>query len=48
MKLIPGRLQNLAEVFVETLLNFVKGVAGDGPLGDAVHHYIYDMVAGIG
>ncbi len=29
MKLIPGRLQNLAEVFIETLLNFVKGVAGE-------------------
>ncbi|MBM3117964.1 MAG: F0F1 ATP synthase subunit A [Chloroflexi bacterium] len=29
MKLIPGRLQNLAEIFVETLLNFVKGVAGE-------------------
>jgi F-type H+-transporting ATPase subunit a len=29
MKLIPGRLQNLAEVIVETLLNFVKGVAGE-------------------
>jgi F-type H+-transporting ATPase subunit a len=28
MKLIPGRLQNLAEVIVETLLNFVKNVAG--------------------
>jgi F-type H+-transporting ATPase subunit a len=28
MKLIPGRLQNVAEVIVETLLNFVKGVAG--------------------
>jgi F-type H+-transporting ATPase subunit a len=29
MKLIPGRLQNLAEVIVETLLNFIKGVAGE-------------------
>ncbi len=29
MKLIPGRLQNLAEVTIETLLNFVKGVAGE-------------------
>ncbi len=29
MKLIPGRLQNMAEVFIETLLNFVKGVAGE-------------------
>jgi len=29
MKLIPSRLQNIAEVFVETLLNFVKGVAGE-------------------
>jgi len=29
MKLIPGRLQNLAEIFVETLSNFVKGVAGE-------------------
>jgi len=29
MKLIPGRLQNLAELIVETLLNFVKGVAGE-------------------
>lgn len=29
MKLIPGRAQNLAEVIVETLLNFVKGVAGE-------------------
>ena len=29
MKLIPGRFQNMAEVFVETLLNFVKGVAGE-------------------
>jgi F-type H+-transporting ATPase subunit a len=29
MKLIPGRLQNLAELIVETLLNFIKGVAGE-------------------
>ncbi|MBN2462940.1 MAG: F0F1 ATP synthase subunit A [Dehalococcoidia bacterium] len=29
MKLIPGRLQSLAEVIVETLLNFVKSVAGE-------------------
>ena len=29
MKLIPGRLQSLAEVTVETLLNFVKNVAGE-------------------
>jgi len=29
MKLIPGKLQNLAELLVETLLNFVKGVAGE-------------------
>ncbi|MCJ7669240.1 MAG: F0F1 ATP synthase subunit A, partial [Dehalococcoidia bacterium] len=29
MKLIPGRLQNLAEMAVETLLNFVKGAAGE-------------------
>jgi F-type H+-transporting ATPase subunit a len=29
MKLIPGRLQNLAELIVETILNFVKGVAGE-------------------
>jgi F-type H+-transporting ATPase subunit a len=29
MKLIPGRLQSLAELIVETLLNFVKGVAGE-------------------
>jgi F-type H+-transporting ATPase subunit a len=29
MKLIPGRPQNLAELIVETLLNFVKGVAGE-------------------
>ncbi len=29
MKLIPGKLQNVAEMFVETLLNFVKGVAGE-------------------
>ena len=28
MKLIPGRLQNLAEMAVETLLNFVEGAAG--------------------
>jgi F-type H+-transporting ATPase subunit a len=29
MKLIPGRLQNLAEMAVETLLTFVKGAAGE-------------------
>jgi F-type H+-transporting ATPase subunit a len=29
MKLVPGRLQGLAELIVETLLNFVKGVAGE-------------------
>jgi len=29
MKLIPGRLQNLAEMAVEALLNFVKGAAGE-------------------
>jgi len=29
MKLIPGRLQSLAELIVETLLNFVKSVAGE-------------------
>lgn len=29
MKLVPGRAQNLAEVVVETLLNFVKSVAGE-------------------
>ena len=29
MKLIPGRLQNLAEMAVEALLSFVKSVAGD-------------------
>jgi F-type H+-transporting ATPase subunit a len=29
MKLIPGRLQNLAEMAVETLLSFVKSVAGE-------------------
>lgn len=29
MKLIPGRLQSLAEVIVEALLNFVKSVAGE-------------------
>jgi len=29
MKLIPDKLQNLAELVVETLLNFVKGVAGE-------------------
>lgn len=29
MQLIPGRLQNLAELIVETLLNFVQGVAGE-------------------
>ena len=28
MKLIPGRLQNLAEMAVEALLSFVKGAAG--------------------
>ena len=28
MKLIPGRLQNLAEMAAEMLLNFVEGVAG--------------------
>jgi F-type H+-transporting ATPase subunit a len=28
MKLIPGRLQNLAEMAVETLLNFVESAAG--------------------
>jgi F-type H+-transporting ATPase subunit a len=28
MKLIPGRLQNLAEMAIETLLNFVEGAAG--------------------
>lgn len=27
MKLIPGRLQNVAEMFIETLLNFVQGAA---------------------
>ncbi len=30
MKLIPGRLQSFAEMLVETLLDFVKGVAGEG------------------
>jgi F-type H+-transporting ATPase subunit a len=29
MKLIPGRLQNLAEMAVETLLNFVRSAAGE-------------------
>jgi F-type H+-transporting ATPase subunit a len=29
MKLIPGRLQNLAEMAVEALLNFVKSAAGE-------------------
>lgn len=29
MKLIPGRLQGFAEMIVETLNNFVKGIAGD-------------------
>jgi F-type H+-transporting ATPase subunit a len=29
MKLIPGRLQGLAELIVEALLNFVKSVAGE-------------------
>lgn len=29
MTLIPGRLQNFAEFIVESLLNFVKGVAGE-------------------
>lgn len=29
MKLIPGRLQAFAEFVVETLVNFIKGVAGD-------------------
>jgi F-type H+-transporting ATPase subunit a len=29
MKLIPGKLQNLAEMAVEALLSFVKSVAGD-------------------
>jgi len=28
MKLIPGKLQNVAEMFVEGLLNFVEGTAG--------------------
>ncbi|HXZ94688.1 MAG TPA: F0F1 ATP synthase subunit A, partial [Dehalococcoidia bacterium] len=28
MKLVPGRLQNLAEMAVETLLNFVESAAG--------------------
>jgi len=30
MKLIPGRLQSLAEMVVETLLNFIKGASGEG------------------
>src|SRR4030042_355547 len=29
MKLIPGGLQNFAEFIIETMLNFVKGVAGE-------------------
>jgi len=29
MKLVPGKLQNLAEMAVEALLNFVKSVAGE-------------------
>jgi F-type H+-transporting ATPase subunit a len=29
MKLIPDKLQNFAELIVETMLNFVKGVAGE-------------------
>jgi F-type H+-transporting ATPase subunit a len=29
MTLIPGRLQSLAEMAVETLLNFIKGAAGE-------------------
>jgi F-type H+-transporting ATPase subunit a len=29
MKIIPGRLQNLAEMAVEALLSFVKGAAGE-------------------
>jgi F-type H+-transporting ATPase subunit a len=29
MKLIPGRLQNLAEMAVEALLSFIKGAAGE-------------------
>jgi len=29
MRLIPGRLQSLAEIAVEMLLNFIKGAAGD-------------------
>jgi F-type H+-transporting ATPase subunit a len=29
MKLIPGRLQGFAELVVETLLNFIKSVAGE-------------------
>jgi F-type H+-transporting ATPase subunit a len=29
MKLIPGRLQGLAELIIELLLNFIKSVAGD-------------------
>jgi F-type H+-transporting ATPase subunit a len=33
MKLIPGKLQNFAELIVETLLNFVKGVAGESNAG---------------
>ena len=29
MKLIPGRLQSLAEMIVETLLNFIEGASGE-------------------
>jgi F-type H+-transporting ATPase subunit a len=29
MKLVPGRLQNLAEIMIEMLFNFVKGVVGE-------------------
>jgi len=29
MKLIPGKLQNFAELIVEIMLNFVKGIAGE-------------------
>jgi F-type H+-transporting ATPase subunit a len=29
MQLIPGKLQNVAEMIVETLLDFVRGVAGE-------------------
>lgn len=29
MKLIPGRLQAFAEFIIETLINFIKGVAGE-------------------